>query len=310
MKRSGLIPFKGFAVASLVAFSAAVAAQEQTMTDPTSITPGQDMAVPVLTDSEAVAQPKFIVAEDGVHLVRNALSDKNPIHYYGFVALRGQDVLLGLPRGEPEGEAWKVEYIVDGEWHPLNFRNKIFKDLKPGTDVIIRVSSKTGLISDAMPYVITFGSYPVMKKYDLLDEPGVLRIPSGYTEPGWLATQIYKEAELKVEFTDTKGAPLKGGIAVFELSFGKNERKETRTLVSGADGSATERINLGACYGGAEAMEFTDKDRGFNTWNSWYKVGRYYFGNFMLGTAAPRPHVYYLGHICTQKVQRTVAPRG
>lgn len=284
--------------------------QGQAVHQPEDVVQKQSDLLAKPADVEEAAQPLFTVIEDGVHLIKNVVNVKYPVHYYGFVVQRGQDVLIGLPNGEPEAEAWKVEYTVSGEWAPLNFRNKVLKDLQVGDNVIIRVSPRPNTLANEIPYTVSFGSYPVMKKYDLLDEPGVLRIPSGYTVPDWLATQIYKEAVLNVEFSDTKGAPLKGGIAVFELSFGKNEKSETRVLISGADGTASERIHLGACYGGYEAKEFTDKNRGFNTWKSWYRVGGYHVRNILLETAPPNPHRFYLGHICTQRVQKTVAPRG
>ncbi|MEG5266628.1 hypothetical protein TRP66_20285 [Pseudomonas sp. JDS28PS106] len=40
-------------------------------------------------DVEEVAQPLFTVIEDGVHLIKNAISVKYPVHYYGFVVQRG-----------------------------------------------------------------------------------------------------------------------------------------------------------------------------------------------------------------------------
>ncbi|MEO6677768.1 MAG: hypothetical protein ABIO21_10360, partial [Pseudomonas sp.] len=66
----------------------------------------------------------------------------------------------------------------------------------------------------------------MLQRYDLHDEPGVIRIPSGRTEPGWLATQVYKEALLEVKFTDTKGTALEGAIADFLLRMDKHEIKE------------------------------------------------------------------------------------
>lgn len=255
-------------------------------------------------------QPQFVIAEDGVHRISDHLSNQRPHHYYGFVALRGQDVLLELPNGEPEREIWKVEYNVKGDWETLNFRSKVFKGLSSGANVIVRVTPRVSEVRDDIPYVLTFGSYPVMKRYDLLDEPGVLRIPSGYTVPNWLATQIYKETVLEIEFVDTKGAPLKGGFALLELSYGKHEKSIKRVLVSDAQGLASERIELGRCDGGYEAQQFVDKQMGFNTWRSWYKVAGYHVRNVSLGSLEPNPKVFYLGHICTQRVQKTVAPRG
>lgn len=104
--------------------------------------------------------------------------------------------------------------------------------------------------------------------------------------------------------------PLQGGVVALELSFGKGEMSVTRVLVSGADGHASARIELGRCYGGHEAKDFVDKQKGFNTWKSWYRAGGYHIRNISLGVTAPKPHIFYIGHICTQRVQKTVAPRG
>lgn len=277
--------------------------------EPISAQLGSDSSL-ALSGVQQGPQPQFVVADDGFHLISDHLNAQRPHHYYGFVALRGQDVLLGLPNGEPEQEAWKVEYNIEGDWEALNFRSKVFKGLAPGSNVIVRVTPRVTKAVNDIPYAITFGSYPVMKRYDLLDEPGVLRIPSGYTVPSWLATQIYKETVLEVEFKDTKGAPLKGGIAFLELSYGKGEKSIKRVLVSDAQGRASERIDLGRCYGGDEAQEFVDKQMGFNTWKGRYRVARYHIRNISLGSLEAKPHIYYLGHICRQRVQKTVAPRG
>ncbi|AAZ36823.1 hypothetical protein PSPPH_3918 [Pseudomonas savastanoi pv. phaseolicola 1448A] len=84
----------------------------------------------------------------------------------------------------------------------------------------------------------------------------MIRIPSGYTNPDWLATQIYKEAVFEARFTDTKGSPLEGGMAILDLSFGKAEPSIEHIAVSDATGFASQRIEFGRCYGGVEAQDF------------------------------------------------------
>lgn len=311
MKKYGLLKLENLAIFALLALGVNASATAQTEDKAGLLA---DLHKPEILASlekvQQVVKPKFVVADDGINYVSDHLTAQHPVHYYGFVALRGQDVLFNIMTGNPEQKAWKVEYNVGGDWESINFQSKVFNDLKPGANVIVRVSPRDTALKESLPYTLAFGSYPVLTHYDLLDEPGVLRIPSGYTEPHWLTTQIYKETVLNVKFTDTKGTPLKGGMAFLELSFGENERSETRLLVSGADGTASERLDLGRCYGGYEAKEFEDKSMGFNIWKSWYKVGGYRIRNVLLGELAATPHIYYLGHICTQRVQKTVAPRG
>ncbi|WP_032703159.1 hypothetical protein [Pseudomonas syringae] len=247
---------------------------------------------------------------DKLHSVVDVLTDKHPVHYYGFVSHRGQDVLLYTPVGDPVTNEWKTEYYEKGEWVAQTLETKVFKDLAPGAEVIIRVTPRNSLVGGRLPYTFRLGSYPVLKNYELLDEPGVIRISSGYTNPGWLATQIYKEAIFEARFTDTKGAPLEGGMAILDLSFGKGEPSIEHVVTSNADGFVSQRIEFGRCYGGVEAQDFVHTQRGFNTWRSHYRVAGYTVHNFSLGPMTATPHIFYMGHICTQTVLRTVAPRG
>lgn len=181
---------------------------------------------------------------------------------------------------------------------------KVFSSLAPGAEIIIRVTPRNPDNKQPVNYALAFGSYPVLQKYDLHDEPGVIRIPVGRTVPDWLATQVYKEALLEVKFTDTKGAPLAGGLAVFLLRFRDDDLTIERKLISGSDGSASQLIDIGRCDGGFEALEFEHVQRGFNTWKTHYKVGGYHVMNVLSGSDTP--HLFYLGHICSQNVQKTV----
>jgi hypothetical protein len=259
--------------------------------------------------SREISEPKFVVLQDKLHLMNDSLTSRHPDHYYGFVAQRGQDVLLTFPGGDPVKEAWKVEYYEKGDWHVQNLETKVFSNLAPGAEVIIRITPRDPASKANISYALNFGSYPVLKKYDLHDEPGVIRIPSGYTEPGWLATQAYKEVLLEVKFTDTKDAPLEGGLAYFRLLFDKDSGAVRHTLVSDADGSASRRVELGRCSGGKQARDFVHKQRGFDTWRSYYKVGDYSIQNLSLAATGKKPHTFQLGHICSQKLVQTVRPR-
>ncbi|KPX66411.1 hypothetical protein ALQ99_04826, partial [Pseudomonas syringae pv. lapsa] len=83
-----------------------------------------------------------------------------------------------------EPNEWKTEYYENGEWVAQTLEAKVFKDLALGAEVIIRVKPRNSLVGGRLPYTVRLGSYPVLKSYELLDEPGVIRIPSGYTNPG------------------------------------------------------------------------------------------------------------------------------
>lgn len=261
------------------------------------------------TASQEFAEPKFVVLEDKLHTIKDSLTNQHPVHYYGFVANRGQDVILGFLGGDPVKNTWKVEYYEKGEWTTHNLNTKVFSNLAPEAEVIIRVMPRHPEKGSNIPYSLNFGSYPVLKKYDLHDEPGVIRIPSGYTEPGWLATQVYKEALLEVKFEDTKGAPLEGGVIVFALKYREENTAVKLLLTSDASGFASRKIELGRCYDGTEAQDFVDKNKGFNTWRSYYKVANYTIMNLALAPHAVTPKTFYLGHICTQRLVHTVRPR-
>ncbi|KTB64535.1 hypothetical protein AO067_16230 [Pseudomonas viridiflava ICMP 13104] len=247
---------------------------------------------------------------DKLHSIVDVLTSKYPVHYYGFVSHRGQDVLLYSPVGDPVTNPWKTEYYENGEWVAQTLETKVFTKLDAGAEVIVRVMPRKSLVANELPYTVRLGSYPVMESYDLLDEPGVLRIPGGHTKPEWLATQIYKEAVFEAKFADTKNTPLEGGIASLVMSFGENEPTITHHSISDASGVASRLIEFGRCDGGVEALDFVDKQMGFNTWRSLYNVAGYFVQNSSLGPLKTTPRIVFMGHICKQTVLRTVAPRG
>lgn len=203
-----------------------------------------------------------------------------------------------------------MEYYKDNRWQLLTSEKMAFSNVQEGTEMIARISSNQAGRVPSEPYQLVLGSYPVLSKYDLLDEPGVVRIQGGRTEPQWLATQAYKQARLEVKFTDSQGTPLEGAEVFFKLKFENGHIPEiSRVLISDAKGVASQIIELGKCEGGKQAGDFVDKNKGFNTWRSHYEVGVYVIVNALLGTPDKAPHVFYLGHICKQKLIKTVRPR-
>lgn len=277
--------------------------------DHASTTSASDNVTASSTENQDTAQPKFEVLRDKLNLINDALTGRHPVHYYGFVAQRGQDVLLKIPSAYPPNEPWKVEFYEKGEWNVQNSDIKVFSKLEPGAEIIVRVTPRSSLTQPNMPYSINFGSYPVLQDYNLHDEPGVIRIPSGHTEPAFLQTQVYKEALLDIKFTDTKGAPLAGASALFAYKYHGDKTLVSLILTSDAAGVASRRVDFGRCYGGTEAQDFVDKQRGFNTWRSYYKAASYSIQSLSAGNIANAPHTFYLGHICTQNLLNTVRPR-
>lgn len=256
-------------------------------------------------------EPRFVELPDRLSSVVDRLSAEAPVHYYGFVAKRGQNVLLATP-GEknPEKQSWRIEYYHAEKWQTLTFEKQVFEGLEAGSQVIVRIVPAVPTVVPEQPYKIVFGSYPVLVKYDLHDEPGLVRIPGGRTIPGWLATQAYKETRLEVEFKDAKGTPLEGAAALLYIEFkNKDVAKIVRQFFSDKDGKISQVINLGQCYGGLQADEFVDKNRGFNTWSSRYEPGAYFVGNALLGTPEKNPHTFYIGHICSQRLIKTIPPK-
>jgi hypothetical protein len=300
-------PFKRWLLPAFVAACIMPAAHADTAQQPST-------AAVISEKSESVspaesAGPRFSVLEDRLYQLSDSLTGAQAVHYYGFVAQRGQDVLINVFNGDAPTSPWKVEYYESGGWVIQTQSAKVFSNLAPGAEIIIRVMPRNPENKQSINYALAFGSYPVLQKYDLHDEPGVIRIPVGRTVPGWLATQIYKEALLEVKFTDTKGAPLSGGVAYFHLEFDKDSSPITAILISDESGSASKKIELGRCYGGRQAADFVHNQRGFNTWRSYYRVGAYATINLSQGGEPTLLHQFYLGHICTQTVLQTVRPR-
>jgi hypothetical protein len=107
---------------------------------------------------------------------------------------------------------------------------------------------------------------------------------------------------LEVQFTDTAGAPLEGGVASFVIGFEGNYRPLINVpLSSDEEGKALRLVDLGKCEGGNEARDFVDYSKGYNnTWRTQYRVGQYVVVNELAGKALSAS--YALGHICHQRL--------
>jgi hypothetical protein len=123
-------------------------------------------------------------------------------------------------------------------------------------------------------------------------------VPYGLTDPPFLATQAVTQTLLDVRFTDSKGYPLEGGVAYFELELPTFKNILKKKVTSDATGSFKEMIDLGTCQGGKAAGYFTHRQNGRNTWATRYMTGEYYAKNVLLEELADKPHIYNIGHIC------------
>ena len=247
-----------------------------------------------------VEEPVFSVLSDKIHNINGRLNSAASEHYYGFTSVRGQDVLLDLT----SRQHIKVERHVEGAWTLISgLSRSTLKGLKPGEEIILRVTHNQSTSFAGGAYSLVFGSYPVLKEFKFHDEEAVLRIPYGYAYPEWLPTQAYKQARIEVQFTDTSGAPLEGAIAAFGVSFDDGYRENiSSALFSNSEGEASRLIEFGRCEGGAQARDFVEYSRGYNnTWRSYYRTGSYVVMNYLVDVIA-NPEGYNLAHICRQQL--------
>jgi hypothetical protein len=249
-----------------------------------------DTAAPVLAT----------VLSDRVHQITASLEGSGIVHNYSFTSVRGQNVLLATPDTDGFNVKWRMEYRTGSdEWTFKRHRGpQVFDSLQPGAVIEVRVTPVPGAVFDKADYKMVFGSSPRMN-YDLHHEDGFLRVPYGLTEPPFLATQAVTQTLLDIRFTDSKGYPLEGGVAYFEMKLSTlNQTPVKKKMTSDASGSVQEMLNLGTCQGGKAAGYFTHRQNGRNTWATRYIAGTYYAENVLLEELADKPHIYNIGHIC------------
>lgn len=244
-------------------------------------------------------QAATTVLTDQVHQITRSPEGVGAVHTYNFTSSRGQDVLIATPDIEGFNTSWKVEYRKNGsEWITKAHRAPaLLTSLKPGTQIDVRVLAAVSATVGQADYNLVFGSSPRMN-YDLHHEEGLLRVPYGFTDPAFLATQAVKKALLEVTFTDSKGHPLEGGVVNFSLNLPERRDSMVKILTSDASGKVSELLEFDTCTGGNAANYFTHRSNGRNTWATRYKVGSYSATNVLLEELANKPHVYNFGHIC------------
>lgn len=247
-----------------------------------------------------VEAPVYQVLSDKIHQIESTLESMTAVHHYSFTSVRGQDVVLGTPERATFNTLWKVEYQVDdGKWEHKKSRGpEAFKGLNPGSVVNIRVSGLPGDAAADRRYKVVLGSYPHMS-YDLHDEKGLLKIPYGFADPAFLATQAIQKALLEVRFWDSRGEPLEGGVFSFDLRRPGEPSLATAVLTSEGDGKVLKLLEFRKCEGGKPAEYFKYKQEyGVNTWGTNYQVAHYEGKNVLLEDLADDPHRYNFGHIC------------
>ncbi len=271
----------------------------------TGLEPQSAIEPAAVPDEQSAAEaPDFIVLSDKIHQIEKVLENSASVHHYSFTSVRGQDVLLGTPEPERKtlNQLWKVEYQVNGgDWKIKGASApEAFRAMDIGSVVNVRVSAMQGAQAENIRYKVVVGSYPHMT-YDLHHQEGFLRIPYGFTEPKFLATQAIDNSLLEAKFWDSKGAPLEGGELSLSFSdIGATEMAPV-VVISGVDGKASKLITFEKCEGGRLAGSFIHKqENGKNTWATRYKVGSYVGTNVLLEVLADKPHEYNFGHICNR----------
>jgi hypothetical protein len=281
--------------------SVVIDAAEQMVSEPVTSADVLTVEAPVVEpEPSPVEAPVYQVLSDKIHQLESTLESMTAVHHYSFTSVRGQDVVLGTPERATFNTLWKVEYQVDGgKWELKKFAGpEAFKGLNPGSVVKVRVSGLSGDAAADLHYKVVLGSYPHMS-YDLHDEEGLLKIPHGFADPAFLATQAIQKALLEVKFWDSKGEPLEGAVFSFDLRRPGEPPLATAELTSEGDGKGLELLEFRKCEGGKPAEYFKHKQEyGVNTWGTNYQVAQYRGKNVLLEDLADKAHQYNFGHVC------------
>lgn len=245
-----------------------------------------------------------VTLSDALHVKREVLASPDDVHYYSFIAVRGQKVVVARAPDFNDEVFWDIELLDSGEWKPLPETTMVFSGLVPGSEIQIRVSYKKGAVFIPQPYEVVFGSYPVLKEFKLRDQYGIRRIPSGHTQPSFLLVQGYTEANIEAYFVDSLDTPLKGAVGRLEMSLAESRIKPFfKDVVSDENGKINEVVSFERCYEGRESDEI-NWFYGPGIWRSYYYVGRYRFTSVVSeqhGSAEASEDDQVFGHICQHR---------
>ncbi|MCQ3029211.1 hypothetical protein NLO88_00900 [Pseudomonas syringae] len=258
------------------------------------------VSVPGFDTSSCKMQPDQINDIDGF------IESKSDVRCYVFTSIRGQKVLLAAIAEEPE-PSWQVEYY-DGVWKTKNNTSALdLPGLKPGDQVVMRVSYKQDKPYQRTEYKVAFGSYPVLKDASLNAPPVRNRVP--VADSGWVAgLQTHGTLTFEATFTDTTGIPLKGASASLPiyLNLKSKDPEVTQSALSDERGIATATFTLNKCYGGELAAQRNDAG-GTHHWVSTYNVGRWFVFDKLIGAESKDSESKKMAgfaHICTQTLNR------
>jgi hypothetical protein len=245
-----------------------------------------------------------VALSDALHVKREVLASPDDVHYYSFIAVRGQKVVVARATDFIDEVFWDIELLDSGEWKPLPETTMVFSGLVPGSEIQIRVSYKKGTVFIPQPYEVVFGSYPVLKEFKLRDQYGIKRIPSGHTQPSFLLVQGYTEANIEAYFVDSLDTPLKGAVGRLEMSLAESRIKPFfKDVVSDENGRIREVVNFERCYGGRESSDINYM-YGPGTWRSYCYVGEYRFTSLVSeqrGKAELLEGTQIFGHVCQHR---------
>lgn len=253
----------------------------------------------------AQAEPKFTVLPDKFSVLKGALVSELDTHYYGFTALRGQRVLAkgyypaSLKFEIHDGTQW-ISVDSNQDW--------VLPSPKPGQDVIVRFSHRKGMtFVNGVEYGLNLGSFPQVTRTRLKDQPvGMARIPPDAAPFGPLSAQGISNLLLEIDMADSTGKALEGGIASLHISLPHSSNKKIDGFfATDANGRIRQKIDIGRCNGGADALPFVEKNRGRNLWRTQYYEGTWSVHNFFAPTTGVYSTHYDSGqvaHICYQRL--------
>jgi hypothetical protein len=270
--------------------------------------------VPAAPQATNFEEPVFNELSDELHFINKSLSSDQSAHYYGFIALRGQKVLLATPAGAPEGTAWKFEYHKDGEWkEKVGKAPLVFDSLRAGEFIIVRVKHRENNLFTADPYIMALGSYPVMTGAEMTGPAGIRRVPAGDTSRV-LGTQTHSELTFKAKFTDSTGVALKGGLAMVRILLKSTSAAPDikKYAFSDSRGEANLEIVSGKCSAGELISRQNEPDLKNKHWVSDYNVAGWYAFNGLLGDESLQQsakHVLGIAHICNHRLKTGVVNR-
>jgi hypothetical protein len=255
------------------------------------------------TESSYSKEPEFTVLPDKFSVLKGTLDADSEGHYYGFTALRAQQVLAsGIYPPSVQFE------IHDGDkWNEVpSGVDWVLRTPKPGQDIIARFTNKKGFPkAESAQYGLHFGSFPQVTRTRLKDQPvGMARIPPDAAPLGPLSTQGISYVMLEIDMADSTGKALEGGYAQLYIDLpNSNMPKVQRLFATDASGKIRERIEIGRCQGGQDALPFVEKNRGRNLWRTQFYKGDWSVHNLFAPTKGPyKTHFDSgdIGHICYQ----------